>query len=103
MTPVKACGNHRKEVCGLFLFSHTYDQDVVELLHAVYLRQQLVDHGVVDSCATRHAATLFTDCINLIEYDDVKAAVGAELRRRQTKNVISDNNIAPFIGSLHFQ
>lgn len=64
------------------VFLHTYDQDVVELLHAVYLGQQLVDHGVVDSRAASHAATLFTDCINLIKYDDVNAAVSAELCRR---------------------
>lgn len=71
---------------------HTYDQDVVELLHAVDLGQQLIDHGVVDSCAAGHAATLFTDCINLIEYDDVKAAVSAELFRRETQSEMTDRD-----------
>ena len=28
---------------------HPDDEDVVELVHAVYLGQQLVDHGVVDA------------------------------------------------------
>lgn len=65
----------RRSVCV-----STYDQDVVELLHAVDLGQQLVDHGVVDSRAARHAATLFADRVDLIEDDDVKAAVCTELR-----------------------
>jgi len=59
----------------------TYDQDVVELLHSVYLGQQLVDHRVVDARAACHAATLLADCINLIKYDDMKAAVGTKLFR----------------------
>lgn len=71
---------------------HTYDQDVVELLHAVDLGQQLVDHGVMDSCAASHAATLFTDCINLIEYDDVKAAVSTKLFRRETQSETNDRD-----------
>lgn len=57
----------------------TYDQDVVELLHAVDLGQQLVDHGVVDAGAARHAATLLTDGVDLVEDDDVKTAVGTAL------------------------
>lgn len=72
---------HRRG-CEFFLsvvFVFTYDQDVVELLHSVDLRQQLVDHRVVNARAARHAATLLTDRINLIKYDDVKTAVGSEL------------------------
>ncbi len=69
----------------------TYDQDVVELLHAVDLGQQLVDHGVVDSGAARHAATLFTDGVDLIKYDDVEAAVGTELLSRDTKREMKQN------------
>lgn len=68
--------------CVGFMFREdvrTYDQDVVELLHAIDIGQQLVDYSVVDSCAARHAATLLANCINLIEYDDVKAAVCTEL------------------------
>lgn len=41
------------EIEGESLCLSTYDQDVVELLHAVDLGQQLVDHGVVDSRAAR--------------------------------------------------
>lgn len=63
----------------------TNDQDVVELLHAVQLGQQLVDHSVMDPRAARHASTLFTNGIDLIKYDDVEAAVGAELVRRETR------------------
>lgn len=61
---------------GLF----TYDQDVVELLHSVYLGKQLVDHCVVDAGAARHAAALLADGVDLVEDDDVEAAVGSELR-----------------------
>lgn len=71
----------------------TYDQDVVELLHAVDLGQQLVDHGVVDSRAARHAATLFADGVNLIKYDDVEAAVGTELLSRKTRETYKLMNV----------
>lgn len=74
----------------VYLCLSTYDQDVVELLHSVYLGQQLVDHGVVDSCAACHAATLFTDCVNLIKYDDVKAAVCTELFSRGMRRNMND-------------
>ena len=60
----------------------TYDQDVVELLHPVYLGQQLVDHSVVHAGAARHAATLLTDGVDLIEDDDVQPTVGPQLERR---------------------
>ncbi len=65
------------------MYLSTYDQDVVELLHAVDLGQQLVDDSVVDSRASCHAATLLTDRIDLVKYDDVKAAVGTELFGRE--------------------
>lgn len=68
----------------------TYDQDVVELLHAVDLGQQLVDHGVVDSRAARHAATLFADGVDLIKYDDVEAAVGTKLLSRKTRKTMNE-------------
>lgn len=68
----------------------TYDQDIVELLHAVYLGQQLVDYSVMDACAACHAATLLTDCVNLIKYDDVKAAVGTELLGKERRRKIND-------------
>lgn len=62
---------------------YTDDQDVVELLHAVQLGQQLVDHSVVDPRAARHASTLFTNGVDLIEDDDVEAAVGAQLSQER--------------------
>ena len=70
----------------------TDDQDVVELLHAVDLGQQLVDHRVVDARAARHAAALLADGVDLVEDDDVQAAVGAQLwrgGRRHTKRLQS--------------
>ena len=62
----------------------TYDQDVVELLHAVYLGQQLVDDGVMDARAARHAATLLADGVDLVKDNDVQAAVGAQLCQKKT-------------------
>lgn len=58
----------------------TYNQDVVELLDAVDLGQELVDDGVVDAAAARHAASLFANGIDLIEDDDVKPTVGSQLK-----------------------
>ena len=66
-------------VLGVCVSPLTDDQDVVELLHAVDLGQQLVDHRVVDPCAARHAAALLADGVDLVEDDDVQAAVGAQL------------------------
>lgn len=62
-----------------------YDQDVVELLHAVDLGQELVDDGVVDTGAARHAASLLADGVDLIEDDDVQSAVGSQLKRKKEK------------------
>lgn len=59
----------------------TYNQDVVELLHAVNLRQELVDDSVVDAAAARHAASLLANGIDLIENDDVQSTVGAQLNK----------------------
>lgn len=59
----------------------TYNQDVVELLHAVDFGQKLVDHGVMDAGAARHAASLLTNGIDLIEDDDVKATVSSQLKK----------------------
>lgn len=86
---VLICGRGVENLC-VYLCVSTYDQDVVELLHSVYLRKQLVDHGVVDACAACHAATLFADCINLIQYDDVKATVRSKLcsKERREKDLI---------------
>ena len=63
----------------------TDDQDVVELLHPVDLGQQLVDHGVVHARAAGHAAALLADRVDLVEYDDVKTAVGTELFTRDRR------------------
>lgn len=60
----------------------TDDQDVVELLHAVDLGQQLVDHGVVHARAAGARASLLADGIQLIEDDDMEAAVGSQLGAR---------------------
>ena len=80
-------------VC-VFMCLCTYDQDVVELLHSVDLGQQLVDHGVVDSRAARHASTLLTDRVDLIKYDDVKTAVGAKLFNRENRTgIINENTV----------
>lgn len=80
----------------------TDDQDVVELLHAVDLGQQLVDHGVVDPRAARHAAALFTDRIDLIKYDDVKATVGAELFRGEARREVSGRKTDDLCSCLIF-
>lgn len=57
----------------------TDDQDVVELLHTVNLRQKLVDHSVVHARAAGTCASLFADGIQLIKDDDMEAAVGSQL------------------------
>lgn len=77
-----------ESLCVCACGDRTNDKDVVELFHTIYLRQQLVDNSVMDSCAAGHAASLLTDGINLIQYDDVKAAVGTKLWNRVTGFVI---------------
>lgn len=57
----------------------TDDQDVVQLLHAVNLRQELVDHSVVHARAAGARASLLADGIQLIKDDDMETTVGSEL------------------------
>lgn len=57
----------------------TDDQDVVQLLHAVDLRQKLVDHSVVHARAAGARASLLADGIQLVEDDDMEPAVGSQL------------------------
>lgn len=64
----------------------TDDQDVVELLHAVNLRKQLVDHGVVHACAAGARASLLADGIQLIKDDDMQATVCSQLGQVSLKN-----------------
>lgn len=57
----------------------TDDQDVVQLLHPVNLGQELVDHGVVHPRAAGARSSLLADGVQLVEDDDVEAAVGSQL------------------------
>lgn len=66
----------------------TNNQDVVKLLHAIDFRQQLVDHRVVYTRAAGARASLLADSIQLIEDDDVQAAVGAKLKTVFKKSFI---------------
>lgn len=63
----------------------TDDQDVVKLLHAVNLRKQLVDHGVVNACAAGACASLLADGVQLIKDDDMQAAVCSQLGQGDLK------------------
>lgn len=64
----------------------TNDQDVVELLHAVNLRQELVDHSVVHARAAGARASLLADGVQLIKDDDMEAAVGSQLGQVSVTN-----------------
>lgn len=64
----------------------TDDQDVVELLHAVDLWQQLVDHRVVHARAAGARASLLADGVQLVKDDDVEAAVCSQLGRIGVEN-----------------
>lgn len=66
--------NHIPSVC------HPNDQNIVQLLHAVYLGQQLIDHSIVDTRVAPTGAASFANGVDLVEDDDVKAAVGPCLR-----------------------
>lgn len=57
----------------------TDDQNVVELLHAVNLGQQLIHHRVVHARAAGARASLLADGVQLVEDDDVEAAVCSQL------------------------
>ena len=56
---------------------HADDEDVVELVDAVNLGEELVHHGVVDAGAARHGAPRLADGVDLVEYNDVQPRVGA--------------------------
>lgn len=62
---------------------HTNHQDVIELLHSINFRQQLVDNGIVNSSASCHASSLLADCINLIENDDMNTTVCSKLLEKK--------------------
>lgn len=66
----------------------TDNQDVVELFHAVNLREELVDHSVVHSRAAGARSSLLTDGIQLIKDNDVEATVGPQLEEFQKKQSI---------------
>ncbi|KAK6302017.1 hypothetical protein J4Q44_G00280700 [Coregonus suidteri] len=65
---------------------------IVELLHSVYLGQQLVDHCVMNARAACHAATLLTDGVNLVKDDDVQPTVGAQLLEERDMEFGSTSN-----------
>lgn len=65
--------------------SLTDDQDVVELLDTIDLRQELVDYGVVHARAAGARASLLADGIQFIKDDDVEAAVGSQLETDSKK------------------
>ena len=56
---------------------HADDEDVVELVDAVNLGEELVHHGVVDAGAARDGAPRLADGVDLVEDDYVEARVGA--------------------------
>lgn len=69
----------------------TDNQDVIKLFHAVYLREELVDHRVVHSRAAGARSSLLTDGVQLIKDNDMEAAVGPQLkefRRNQSIEAI---------------
>ena len=58
---------------------HADDQDIVELVHAVYLGKELVDHSVVHAAAVAGLrAPSLADGVDLVKDDDVEAGVGAQ-------------------------
>ena len=69
--------------------SLTDDEYVVELLDAVDLGEQLVDHGVVHPGAAGHTAALLTDRVQLVKDDDVQARVGAHLTEKGVSRVVN--------------
>lgn len=82
------CTRHTEEECSNHVVRRmppstssnlTYNQDVIKLLHTIYLRQQLVDHSVMDAGAACHAASLLTYGIYFIKDDNVQPTVGTEL------------------------
>lgn len=58
------------------------------MLHAVDLRQQLIHHRVVHARAAGARASLLADGVQLVEDDDVQAAVCSQLGRIGSKRKI---------------
>lgn len=79
-----AAGKPASSRCILY-FRHTNNEDVVQLLDAIDLGQQLVDHSVVHPGAAGHAPSLLADGVDFIKDDDVQAAVGTELGGKEIR------------------
>jgi hypothetical protein len=55
---------------------HSDQEDVVELIHTVQFRQQLVDHAISNASSAASAATsLLADRVQLVEDNDVKTTL----------------------------
>mmetsp|Transcript_25436 Transcript_25436/g.77196 ORF Transcript_25436/g.77196 Transcript_25436/m.77196 type:complete len:263 (+) Transcript_25436:1702-2490(+) len=67
----KRCVDHVEAV------GHADDEDVVERVHTINFRQQLVDHRVADSRVTALHATLLADRVDLVKDDYVQVRVVA--------------------------
>ena len=64
---------HQSIINHVLSIGHTDEQDVVQLVHTIKLREELIHNAVADTRAsTSAAASLLTDCIQLVEDDDVK-------------------------------
>src|ERR1043166_3752358 len=59
---------------------HADEQEIVEFINTVELRQKLVHNGITDSCSScRSSASLLAHSIQLVEYNDVQLAIIALL------------------------
>lgn len=55
----------------IFPISHANNNDIIQSLHTIDIREKLVDNLVINIGSTRVHASLFTNRIDLIENDNV--------------------------------
>lgn len=65
----------------------TYDENVVELLYSIDLRQELVDHSVMHTCTAGTCTTLLTNSIQFIKDNDVQTTVSPQLQRNKENSI----------------
>lgn len=75
----KTTGTEEGLVDHVDTVGHADDEDVVQLVDTVHLREDLVDDGVADTGTAAGGATLFEDGVEFIEDDDVEATLVALL------------------------
>src|SRR5690349_20340548 len=59
----------------------TNDEDIIKLIHAIYLREKLIDHCIVHSSGGSHGPSRLTDSIDFVKDYYVETTVRTHLKQ----------------------